>query len=192
VIGEASDGCIAVQQARALRPDVVLMDMRMPVMDGVAATAHICAEHPDIVVLGMSTFTTDDYVVDLLRAGASGYLVKDTSPAELVRALHAVSSGDHVLSPAVIGHVVHAVRPSAPPLEKTPGADLLRTLTSKELEVIRLLAQGMSNQEMAQALWVSESTIKARFVSIMRKLDARDRVQVLLKAIDSRLVEVRL
>lgn len=187
VVGEASDGRAAVVQASSLRPDVILMDMQMPVMDGVAATAKIHAEFPEIAILGLSTFSTDRYVVDLLRAGASGYLVKDTLPKKITAAIHVVMAGESVLSTEVTRHVVTGLARSVPS-EVVPDPLLVETLTEKELEVIRLLAQGMSNREMATELFVTESTIKARFVKVMEKLGVRDRVQILVAAIEGGLV----
>ncbi|PPI02772.1 DNA-binding response regulator [Rathayibacter sp. AY1B7] len=189
VVGEASDGRIAVQQAATLQPDLILMDMQMPVMNGVAATERIHAEHPGIAILGLSTFTTDRYVVDLLRAGASGYLVKDTKPREIIAAVHAVLAGESVLSAEVTRHVVKGLEESVP-AETVPDPDLLEALTEKELEVIRLLARGMSNREMAQELFVTESTVKARFVKVMEKLGVRDRVQILVSVIEHGLVDL--
>jgi DNA-binding NarL/FixJ family response regulator len=190
VVGEASNGRVAVQQAAALRPDVVLMDMQMPVLDGVAATAQIRAEHPEVAVLGLTTFSTDRYVTELLRAGASGYLVKDTLPRDIVAAVHTVASGDAVLSPEVARHVVRGLEASVP-AQVRPDAALLASLTEKELEVIQLLARGMSNREIAQELFVTESTVKARFVKVMEKLGVRDRVQILVAATRYGLVDLR-
>jgi DNA-binding NarL/FixJ family response regulator len=190
VVGEAADGRVAVQQAAALGPDVVLMDMQMPVMDGVAATAQIHAEHPEVAILGLTTFSTDRYVTDLLRAGASGYLVKDTLPRDITAAVRTVAAGDAVLSPEVALHVVRGMEASVP-AEVRPDAALLESLTEKELEVIRLLARGMSNREIAQELYVTESTVKARFVKVMEKLGVRDRVQILVTAMRRGLVDPR-
>ncbi len=189
VVGEANNGEVAVRQAAALHPDVVLMDMQMPVLDGVGATAQIHAAQPEIKILGLTTFSTDRYVVDLLRAGGSGYLVKDTKPREIVAAIHAVLAGESVLSPEVTRFVVKGLEESVP-AQITPDTELADRLTDKELEVIQLLSQGMSNREMAQALFVSESTIKARFVKIMEKLGVRDRVQILVTAIQHGLVDL--
>lgn len=189
VVGEANNGEVAVRQAAALHPDVVLMDMQMPVLDGVGATAQIHAAQPEIKILGLTTFSTDRYVVDLLRAGGSGYLVKDTKPREIVAAIHAVLAGESVLSPEVTRFVVKGLEESVP-AKITPDTELADRLTDKELEVIQLLSQGMSNREMAQALFVSESTIKARFVKIMEKLGVRDRVQILVTAIQHGLVDL--
>ncbi|MEV4953086.1 response regulator transcription factor [Paenarthrobacter nitroguajacolicus] len=189
VVGEASDGRVAVVQAASLRPDVILMDMQMPVMDGVAATAQIHADFPEIAILGLSTFSTDRYVVDLLRAGASGYLVKDTLPKEITAAIHTVMAGESVLSSKVTRHVVTGLAESVP-AEVVPDPKLVGALTKKELEVIQLLGRGMSNREMAAELFVTESTIKARFVNVMEKLGVRDRVQILVAAVEGGLVDL--
>ncbi len=189
IVGEAANGQVAVAQASALRPDVILMDMQMPIMDGVRATAQIHAAFPEIAILGLSTFSTDRYVVDLLRAGASGYLVKDALPKDIVAAVHAVAAGESVLSPDVTRHVVRGLEESTPTTLE-PDEALLSVLTEKELEVIALLANGLSNREMAEHLFVTESTIKARFVKIMEKLGVRDRVQILVTAIARGLVTI--
>lgn len=190
IVGEASDGKSAVMQAEALKPQVILMDMQMPIMDGVSATREIHKSHPDIAILGLSSFATDRYVVDLLRAGASGYLVKDTKPQELTAAINKVAHGESVLSSEVTRHVVSGISASVP-AELVPDQELVEVLTDKELEVIRLLGQGMSNREMAAELFVTESTIKARFVKIMEKLGVRDRVQILVTAIDKGILDLR-
>ena len=189
IVGEASDGAVAVRQARALAPDVILMDMQMPVMDGVAATAEIMQVLPATRILGLSTFTSDRYVVDLLRAGAAGYLVKDTDPHALVDAVRRVATGESILSPEVTRHVVRGLEESVP-AAVVPDPELAGALSEKELEVIRLLGRGMSNREMAAELFVTESTIKARFAKVTEKLGVRDRVQILLIAIERGLVEV--
>ncbi|WP_159610681.1 response regulator transcription factor [Glutamicibacter sp. JC586] len=190
IIGEASDGKAAVLQAAGLRPDVILMDMQMPVMDGVAATAQIHQDNPHIAILGLSTFSTDRYVVDLLRAGASGYLVKDAQPKEITEAIHKVMAGESVLSAEVTRHVVSGLADSIP-AQVEPDAELSETLTDKELEVILLLGKGMSNREMAEELYVTESTIKARFVKVMEKLGVRDRVQILVKSVEYGLLDIK-
>lgn len=189
VVGEAANGLVAVRQAAALVPDVILIDMQMPVRDGVSATREIHAAHPEIAILGLSTFSTDRYVVDLLRAGASGYLVKDSLPEDIINAIHTVVSGGSALSPEVTRHVVRGLE-SSKPAETVPDADLLDALSKKELEVIELLAKGLSNREMAEHLFVTESTIKARFVKVMEKLGVRDRVQILVTAIAHGLIEI--
>lgn len=190
VVGEASNGKLAISQARALQPDVILMDMQMPLMDGVEATQYIHHSFPDIRILGLSTFATDRYVVELLRAGASGYLVKDSRPEEVTSAIHTVHDGGSVLSPEVTRYVVQGLEQSVP-AEISPDEELMSVLTPKEIEVIELLARGLNNKEMAAELFVTESTIKARFVKIMEKMQVRDRVQILVKAIEHNLINLK-
>ncbi|MFW0120185.1 response regulator [Rothia sp. P5766] len=190
VVGEASNGKLAISQARALQPDVILMDMQMPLMDGVEATQYIHHSFPDIRILGLSTFATDRYVVELLRAGASGYLVKDSRPEEVTSAIHTVHDGGSVLSPEVTRYVVQGLEQSVP-AEISPDEELMSVLTAKEIEVIELLARGLNNKEMAAELFVTESTIKARFMKIMEKMQVRDRVQILVKAIEYNLINLK-
>lgn len=190
VIGEASTGKVAVSQAKALQPDVILMDMQMPLMNGVEATKLIHEQFPDIRILGLSTFATDRYVVDLLRAGASGYLVKDSRPEVITQAIHTVHQGGSALSPEITRYVVRGLEESVP-AETMPDQQLLNSLTPKELEVIQLLAQGVNNKEMASALFITESTVKARFVKIMEKMQVRDRVQILVKSIEHGIVDLK-
>lgn len=189
VVGEAADGQVALRQTVTLRPDLILMDMQMPVLDGVGATAKIHAECPEVKILGLTTFATDRYVVDLLRAGASGYIVKDTKPRDLIAAIHTVLAGESALSPEVTKYVIKGLEESILAVVP-PNQDLLDKLTEKEMEVIRLLAQGMSNREMAKELFVTESTIKQRFVKVMEKMGVRDRIQILVEAIQHGLVTV--
>lgn len=190
VVGEASNGKLAISQARALQPDVILMDMQMPLMDSVEATQYIHHSFPNIRILGLSTFATDRYVVELLRAGASGYLVKDSRPEEITSAIHTVHDGGSVLSPEVTRYVVQGLEQSVP-AEISPDEELMSVLTAKEIEVIELLARGLNNKEMAAELFVTESTIKARFVKIMEKMQVRDRVQILVKAIEHNLINLK-
>ena len=190
VVGEASNGKLAISQARALQPDVILMDRQMPLMDGVEATQYIHHSFPNIRILGLSTFATDRYVVELLRAGASGYLVKDARPEEITSAIHTVHDGGSVLSPEVTRYVVQGLEQSVP-AEISPDEELMSVLTAKEIEVIELLARGLNNKEMAAELFVTESTIKARFVKIMEKMQVRDRVQILVKAIEHNLINLK-
>lgn len=190
VVGEAADGAVAVRQAAALRPDVILIDMQMPVLDGVAATAAIHAAQPEIRIIGLTTFSTDRYVTPLLRAGASGYLVKDTRPRDILAAIHAALAGESVLSPEVTRHVVASLRESEP---AAPARDeaVAALFTTKERDVIELLARGLSNREMAEALHVAESTVKARLVKIAAKFGVHDRVQILVLAVVHGLVDLR-
>lgn len=190
VVGETSNGKLAISQARALQPDVILMDMQMPLMDGVEATQYIHHSFPNIRILGLSTFATDRYVVELLRAGASGYLVKDSRPEEITSAIHTVHDGGSVLSPEVTRYVVQGLEQSVP-AEISPDEELMSVLTAKEIEVIELLARGLNNKEMAAELFVTESTIKARLVKIMEKMQVRDRVQILVKAIEHNLINLK-
>ena len=190
VVGEAADGEIALRQTLALRPDLILMDMQMPGLDGVATTAAIHAQHPAIRIIGLTTFSTERYVTPLLRAGASGYLVKDTRPRDILAAIHAVMAGESVLSPEVTRHVVADLRESVP-ARTARDEEIAALFTEKELEVIELLAQGRSNREMAQQLHVAESTVKARLVKIAAKLGVHDRVQILVLAAVHGLVDLR-
>lgn len=188
VVGEAANGEVAIRQAAILRPDVILIDMQMPVLDGVGATAAIHAAHPEIRIIGLTTFTTDRYVTPLLRAGASGYLVKDTRPRDILAAIHAALSGESVLSPEVTRHVVAGLRESTVTARNEALAALF---TAKELEVIELLARGFSNQQMADSLHIAESTVKTRLVKVAAKLGVHDRVQILVIAVVNGLVQLR-
>lgn len=190
VVGEAADGEVGIRQAAALAPDIVLIDMQMPVLDGVAATTAIHAANPEIRIIGLTTFATDRYVTPLLRAGASGYLVKDTRPRDILAAIHAALAGESVLSPEVTRHVVADLRASVP-ATTTPDEEIVTLLTAKELEVIELLARGLGNRQMAETLHVAESTVKARLVKIAAKLGVHDRVQILVQAVLHGLVDLR-
>jgi DNA-binding NarL/FixJ family response regulator len=183
VIGEAGDGIEAVEVASRLRPDVVLMDIRMPRLDGVEATRRLAGQR----VLILTTFGLDEYVVDTLRAGASGFLLKDAPPEDLVRAVRVVAAGDALLSPTVTRQLLDRVVPSldAPPREP-PAA--LAELTDRELEVLRLVAQGLSNHEIAERLVVGEATVKTHVSRVLMKLGLRDRVQAVVLAYEAGLV----
>jgi DNA-binding NarL/FixJ family response regulator len=187
VVGEASDGDQAVELARALSPDVVLMDIRMPRQDGLSATAAILREPwaSTIRVLVLTTFEQDDYVFEALRAGASGFLLKTTSPEDLVRAVRVVADGGALLAPSVTRRVI-ADYARRTPVTAPPSAD---TLTEREAEVLRLIAAGMSNAQIAAHLVIGEATVKTHVSRILSKLDLRDRVQAVVFAYESGLVQ---
>ena len=183
VVATASDGAEAVAAAREHRPDVVLMDIRMPGMDGIEATRHITSgpDTGEVRVLVVTTFDGDEYVVDALRAGASGFLLKDTAPADLIRAVTVVAAGDALLAPAVTLRLIDRfvrVEPDHP----SPDADVLASLTRREEEVLVAVADGLSNPEIADRLSVSYSTVKTHVSHLLTKLDARDRAQLVMLA----------
>ena len=186
VVAEAADGSEAVAEATRLRPDVVLMDIRMPVLDGIEATRRITRSVPSTRVLILTTFGLDTYVFDSLRSGASGFMLKDAPPEELVAAIRIVAAGDALLAPAVTRSVVEEfVRaPTAQPAE----AAALGELTPREREVLDLLARGLSNPEICSELVISEATTKTHVARILQKLDLRDRVQAVIFAYESGLV----
>jgi DNA-binding NarL/FixJ family response regulator len=205
VVGEAATGAEAVQAARTARPDVILMDIRMPDMDGIEATRQItgAAQTRDVRVLILTTFDLDEYVYAALRAGASGFLLKDTMPADLLQAIRVIAAGDALLAPSVTRRLLgeFARRPGAdggpgpaadaagaadvpPPL----GRDGLRELTEREREVLRLVAQGLSNSEIAAELVISPATAKTHVAHLLTKLDCRDRVQLVIFAYRAGLV----
>jgi DNA-binding NarL/FixJ family response regulator len=187
VVGEAPDGAAAVALAAELRPDVVLMDIRMPGMGGVEATERICAT-TSAKVLVLTMFDLDEYVYDALRAGASGFLLKDIRRDELVQAVRVVAAGDCLLAPSVTRRLVEGLvrRPTHPVSLRL--ATRLKELTGREAETLRLLARGLSNAEIAAGLVVSEHTVKTHVSSILTKLDLRDRVQAVVFAYESGLV----
>jgi DNA-binding NarL/FixJ family response regulator len=186
VVGEAGDGKVAVDMAGNLRPDVVLMDVRMPVLDGVAATQRI-AEADTAKVLVMTTFDLDEYALAALRNGASGFLLKDTPPADLVSAIRSVASGDAVVSPSVTKRLLDRFLGAAGSGELR-DASVLDVLTDREREVLMLVAKGLSNTEIAQKLFLSEATVKTHVGRILSKLDLRDRVQAVVLAYETGLV----
>lgn len=192
VVGEAGDGRTALEQTTALRPDVVLMDVRMPGMNGIDATERLVAEHPDTRVLILTTFDLDEYAFAALRAGASGFLLKDAKPADLVAAIRSVASGDAVVSPRVTRRMLEMFSTSLPAGGDTatePGVDpRIAALTSRELEVLRAVAEGMSNAEIAGRLFLSEATVKTHVGRILAKLGVRDRVQAVVLCYESGLV----
>jgi DNA-binding NarL/FixJ family response regulator len=188
VVGEAVDGAQAVELARCNRADVVLMDIRMPGVDGLEATRRIAADEDlaGVKVVILTTFESDEYVYQALRAGASGFLVKDTEPAELLQAVRVVARGDALLSPSVTRRLINdlASRPPSP-----PAPDLTLTgITARETEVLALVAEGLSNEEIAGRLFLSPLTAKTHVSRIMTKLNARDRAQLVVMAYESGLV----
>jgi DNA-binding NarL/FixJ family response regulator len=191
VVGEAGDGREAIDQVRSLRPDVVLMDIRMPELDGLEASRRILAdgvagdEAPRILML--TTFDLDEYVYEALRAGASGFLLKDTPPEQLVAAIQVVAAGDALLSPSITRRVISEfVKGTGPkPQAQFPR---LQDLTARELEVLVLIARGLSNAEIAKALYVSETTVKTHVARILMKLGLRDRVQAVVLAYEAGVV----
>jgi DNA-binding NarL/FixJ family response regulator len=186
VVGEASDGREAVERARELGPDVVLMDVRMPNLDGIAATRELLAARPEAKVVILTTFEDDDYLFGALSEGASGFLLKRSSPGELIGALHAVAAGDSLLSPSVTRRVIE--RMAREPARDTSSGERLNDLTPREREVLELLARGLSNREIASAFVIEESTVKTHVKRILMKLRLRDRVQAVIFAYESGLV----
>jgi DNA-binding NarL/FixJ family response regulator len=183
VVGEAGNGAQAVTMTRALRPDVVLMDVRMPVLDGIEATREIVGSGGTARVLVLTTFDLDEYVYAALRAGASGFLLKDVPPADLVSAIHAVAGGHAVVAPAVTRRLLDTVLPHLPGQVATDGR--LERLTGREREVLGLVAQGRSNTEIAAGLHLSEATVKAHVGRLLSKLELRDRVQIVVYAYEN-------
>jgi DNA-binding NarL/FixJ family response regulator len=183
VVGEASDGRDAVYRTRLLRPHVVLMDVRMPDLDGISATRELLDAFPEVRVVIVTTFEQDDYIFGALRAGASGFLLKRTKPEELVAAVHTVAAGDSLLSPSVTSRVIE--RMAQQPASDVATDARLDELTPREREVLELVARGLSNGEIAAALVVEESTVKTHVRRMLAKLGARDRVQAVIFAYES-------
>ncbi|MEU8954901.1 response regulator transcription factor [Streptomyces sp. NPDC048518] len=197
VVGEASDGVKAVATVRELRPDVVLMDIRMPRMDGLEATRRILAQAPDCRVIMLTTFDLDKYVYAALAAGASGFLLKDVTPAHLAAAVRLVDTGDALLAPAITRRLVERFASGVPTSGAGPGRAAaapavhqdLTTLTPREREVLTLMGQGLSNTELAQQLTLSEATVKTHVARIFSKLTLRDRAQAVVLAYETGLVK---
>ena len=215
VVGEAGNGAEAVEAARRTKPDVILMDVRMPVMDGIEATQRI-TESTDVRVLILTTFDLDEYVFAALRAGASGFLLKDTLPADLLTAIRVVAAGDALLAPSVTRRLIGEFARTVPvvraghrgracrrgradrgpgqrrqPVQPDPGK-LQRVLTDRELEVLKMVARGMSNAEIAEELTISPATAKTHVAHLLTKLDARDRIQLVIIAYQSGLAVLAL
>jgi DNA-binding NarL/FixJ family response regulator len=184
VVGEAGTGTEAVQLVRDLRPDVVVMDIRMPGMDGIEATRIITAEHPAARIVVLTTFDDDDYVYGALRAGASGFLVKDMALDEILAAIRVVAAGDALIAPSVTRRLIaqFAERPQPPPRREIDG------ITEREREVLTMVGRGLSNAEIADSLFISAATAKAHVARLLAKLAARDRVQLVIAAYEAGLV----
>ncbi len=190
VVGEARDGIEAVEVVRATRPDVVLMDVRMPRLDGIEATRRLCADPGlgETRILMLSMFELDEYVYLALRAGASGFLLKDTSPADLLAAIDRTHRGESLFAPAILTRLVeHYLDTAATPQPSRPAG----LLTDRETEVLRLVGRGCSNDEIATALTISVKTVKTHISHLLAKLDARDRVQLVITAYETGLVAPR-
>jgi DNA-binding NarL/FixJ family response regulator len=184
VVGEAENGRAAVEMAAQLRPDVILMDLRMPVLNGVAATRQLQMEQPDSKVIVLTTFDDDEYVFDGLRAGAVGYLLKDVSSDKLVEAIRAAARGETFLEPSIAARVVAEFTRLSGERRPLPGKErpLVEPLSERELEILGVLAAGASNREIAQQLYITEGTVKNHVTNILGKLGVRDRTQAALKA----------
>jgi DNA-binding NarL/FixJ family response regulator len=187
VVGEAEDGRQAVALVEDLEPDVLLLDVRMPVMDGIEATRRIAASGSRTRILILTTFDVDDYVYGAIRAGASGFLLKDVRPADLVDAIRVVASGNALFGPTAVNRLVERFQP---PLRRGALDDnAIAALTTREVEILRLVAAGLSNAEIAASLVVSETTVKSHVSNLLRKLGVRDRVQAVIAAYDAGLVQ---
>jgi DNA-binding NarL/FixJ family response regulator len=189
VVGEAGDGRQAIAMTRTLKPDVVLMDVRMPVMDGIEATRQIVASGSSARVLVLTTFDLDEYVFAALRAGASGFLIKDAMPADLTNGIRVVASGDAAVAPGVTRRLIEkfAGEPSVP--QRRPAADSrIESLTGRERDVLAEMARGRSNKEIAESIFVSETTVKVHVGHILTKLGLRDRAQVIVFAYENGVV----
>jgi DNA-binding NarL/FixJ family response regulator len=191
IVGEAGDGAEAVELARTLRPDVILMDVRMPNLDGIEATRRVMAlPHNETRVVMLTTFDMDDYVYEALRGGASGFLVKDVEPELLVAGIKAVHAGESLLAPKVTRRMIETFLARRPVIDAA-AAQRLATLTTRERETLDLVAQGLSNAEIAKVFVVSETTIKTHVARVLMKLAVRDRVQAVIYAYDHGLVDAR-
>jgi DNA-binding NarL/FixJ family response regulator len=182
VVGEAANGDEALTRAAELNPDVVLMDLRMPVLDGIAATRRMRVEQPQVRVIALTTFDDDEEVFAALRAGAVGYLLKDVSSARLVEAILAAARDESVLQPSVAAKVVARIAQLPDPDPQPRPQPLVVPLSDRELDVVRLLSQGRSNREIAAALFLAEGTVKNHVTNVLGKLGARDRTQAALRA----------
>jgi DNA-binding NarL/FixJ family response regulator len=188
VVGEAADGLEAVAQSRELRPDIVLMDIRMPGRDGLEATRELLRESPETHVLILTTFDLNEYVYEAMKAGASGFLLKDVPRSQLIEGIRTVADGEALLAPVITRRLIEEfVR--RPPASIRPAPPLLETLTAREREVLDLVARGRSNSEIAIALYVSEATVKTHVAHALGKLGLRDRIHAVVFAYESGLIE---
>src|SRR4051794_38593967 len=187
VVAEAANGAEAVELARRCSPDVIVMDIRMPHVDGIAATERLASAHTDSRILILTTFGEDRYVFDALRAGASGFLLKDARRSELIEAVRVVAAGERVLSPSIPRRVIEQFVQHRPPPTGTPPE--LAELTARELEVTRLVARGLSNADIADLLVLSVGTVKSHVAHVLDKLDLRDRVQIVVLAYECGLIQ---
>jgi len=190
VVGEAEDGVQAITLGRRLTPDVILMDVRMPNLDGVQATRSLVAAGSRARIVILTTYDLDEYVHEAIRAGASGFLLKDVRPAQLVEAIRVVAAGDALRAPSVTRRLLQRFAATLPRQDSGPPPTLA-ALTRRELEVLKLLASGCSNLELAMRLFLSEATVKTHVSSILRKLGLRDRVQAVILAYDAGLIQPR-
>jgi DNA-binding NarL/FixJ family response regulator len=189
VVGEAADGHEALALARELSPDVVLMDIRMPELDGLEAARRLLAEHDSPRVLMLTTFDENEYVYEAMKAGASGFLLKEIQPEQLAEAVRVAAAGDALLAPSITRRLIEEFV-SRPPPGSGPPAEL-EELTERELEVLKLIARGLSNAEIASSLFLSEATVKTHVTHVLAKLGLRDRVQAVVLAYESGLVSPR-
>ena len=189
VVGEAPDGRQAIDAAQRLRPSVIVMDIRMPVLDGIEATRRLVRDRaaPDARVLVLTTFDADENVIEALRAGASGFLLKDVTPLDFVAAIRTVAAGEALLAPTVTRRLLDRFADRLPPVNEERNA-ALRDLTERETEVLRLIARGLSNREIAERLVLAEPTVKTHVSHVLDKLDLRDRAQAVVLAYEAGLV----
>ena len=189
LVGQASDGQEGIAETRRLHPDVVLMDIRMPILDGVEATKILAAEDRATKILILTTFDIDDYVIDALRAGASGFLLKDVRPDELVHAIRVIARGEALLAPSVTRRLLDTFAGSSLDRLRPERATTLKVLTEAEVKVLTLVGKGYSNQEIATELFVADTTVRTHIRHVLDKLDLRDRVQAVVLAYDTGLVQ---
>jgi DNA-binding NarL/FixJ family response regulator len=187
-VGEAADGIQAIRLARDLRPDVVLMDVRMPGTDGIAATRQVIRISPQSRVLILTTFDLDEYAFTALKAGASGFLLKNTRPEELLTAIRSVAAGDAVVSPRITRRLLENLRPHIPDGSSADRDERLSRLSAREREVLIKVGCGLSNTEIAATLYLAEATVKSHLGRILQKLELRDRIQAVIFAYESRLI----